>query len=172
MEKQNRKKVMVLTVALFFTLGLGAATAQPGPKNPFGQGGNGNSDTRPVAGHNRPDPFIGCVMQLELSSDTTGAIETLLEESRTAREEHRDVMQEARDAYVAALTSEVMDEDALIAAQETLTELRQEHGENRFALEQAIVELLSSDEKADLSDCLSNRTPQGEPSEDSQTEAE
>ena len=112
---------------------------------------------------------MGCLQQLELSDETLDAIEVLVEADRENMQDHRDVMQEARDAYVAALTAEVMDEAALLEAQDYMIALKQEHDEARFALELAIVELLSAEEVSDLGDCLTS-LPQREAPEDGVTE--
>ncbi|MCP4716592.1 MAG: hypothetical protein GY868_15835 [Deltaproteobacteria bacterium] len=202
MKNQNRKKMLVLAVAMIFTLGLGTAMAQPGRGMRFGGGSNGNGPGMSFGGgqngngpgmqfgqsdngtgprmhpprqggpDKRPGHFMRCVKHLDVTTETGDAIEALLEAEKENREEDREVMQEARDAYIAALTAEEIDDTTLIEAQEAIIALRQQHAESRFALELSVVELLSADEAAGLAECFATRPQRNEPPEESGSEIE
>ena len=105
-------------------------------------------------------PLMRCVNQLNLSTDTKSAIDALLQADResmqAAFESHKSLM----DAYLAALTASPLDESAITSAQQALASQQQTDTESRFALDRSIVELLTADELAALSECLSSFAPQ------------
>jgi len=82
-----------------------------------------------------------------------GAILAAQQETMAA---DRETMQAARDAYLAALTAATSDDAALAQAQQEIIRLKQQHTEARFALESSIVALLSTEQAAQLGQCLIN----------------
>jgi Spy/CpxP family protein refolding chaperone len=63
-------------------------------------------------------------------------------------------MKAAMATYFEALTAADPDSAALAQAQEAIIALEKEHVESRFALENSIVALLSTDEATQLGQCL------------------
>jgi Spy/CpxP family protein refolding chaperone len=103
-----------------------------------------------------PDPFMRCINQLNLSTETRTKVDELIQTEREATKDERDTMKAAMDAYYAALTSSEQDSVALAEAQQEIIALEEEHRENRFALESSIVALLTTDEAAQLGQCLTS----------------
>lgn len=106
--------------------------------------------------HGGPNPFMRCLDQLTLSSETSAKIKTLMQTHFESMAEDRDTMKAAMDAYFTALTAAGSDSATLAEAQQTIITLEQKHTESRFALESSIVALLSTDEAAQLRECLTS----------------
>ena len=112
-------------------------------------------------GHPRgPDPFMRCVHQLNLSSETLAKVEALIQAQIETMKADKDTMKTAMATYFEALTAADPDSAALAQAQQMIIALEQKHAENRFALESSIVALLSADEAAQLGQCLISSPPE------------
>jgi hypothetical protein len=139
--KKNR--ITHLTLAAMLTLFSTLAGAQSG-----------------AAGRGRhpggPDPFMRCINQLALSSETREKADALIQTEREATKDGRDTMKAVMDAYYAALTSSEQDSGTLAEAQQAIVTLEEEHRENRFALEISLVALLSTGEASQLGQCLTS----------------
>lgn len=156
MGNRNRLVFLAFAVALAFTLSAGGAMAKgPGRHDAAGmQKEMGQPPEGPRHGGGGEKGVVGCVMKLDLSTEALEAVESLLQAQKEAREEDREVMAAAHEAYVAALTASEIDEVALEEAQAEILFVRQAHAEERFVLEKEIVALLTAGEVALLAECL------------------
>ena len=102
-----------------------------------------------------------CLKTLELTEETDAAIKALMDAHKETAEADREARDAAREAYRDALTAELFDQAAFDAAKAELISLHNTHAEARFALDQSIVELLSSEEVAALAECMT--PPEGGP---------
>jgi len=159
MKKRKMAQLAAVVAVLLLTAGAGAAltlghskTETVSPKGPGGPGHRG-------PGMPPGPPLMRCVDQLNLSTDTKNAVDTLVQEDResmqAAFESHKTLM----DAYLAALTASPLDESALTSAQQALAAQQQTDTESRFALDRSIVELLTADEVAALAECMAAFAP-------------
>ena len=143
--KKNR--MICLNATIIFAVCTTLAMAQHSAANPGGHPGG-------------PNPFMRCIYQINLSSETLAKVEALIQAQMETMEADKNTMKAAMDAYFEALTAAEPDSAALAEAQQVIIALEQKHAEGRFALESSIVALLSADEAAELGQCLINLTPE------------
>ena len=137
----KKNKMIYLTVAVIVTLCTTLAVVQ-------------HSAARPGGHPKGPDPFMRCIKQLNLSSETRTKVDALMQAQMETIKADRDTMKAAMDSYFEALTAAESDSAALAQAQQAIIALEKEHVESRFTLESSIVALLSTDEVTQLGLCL------------------
>lgn len=120
---------------------------------------SGRDAMPPPPPHRHGPPLMRCISRLDISADTQSAIDELVQ----ARQEEKKSAFEARkaqmDAYIAALTASPIDDEALAAAQDALIAGRQADMQSDFALDEAIVALLTDEELAELAACMTEAGP-------------
>lgn len=157
MNKKRFVTAAAVISAMLLVIGTGTSQAKDGTgMMPPGMHKSGKPGMLPPHGL----PLLRCIRTMDnMTAETRSAIDALVQAREEAKRSDFSAMKTLMDAYFAALTASLIDETGLASAQEALVTHMQADMQSNFALDKAIVGLLTADELTALATCMANSGP-------------